>query len=436
MYLSRIIDSELLNWKKSQSPKPLLIRGARQVGKTQSIRNLGKNFDYFIEINFEADKEIHYLFEKNISTLELTENISAIYGKPIMNRKTLLFFDEIQSCIPAIQSLRFFYENNQGLHVIAAGSLLEFALQEIPSFGVGRIRSMFMYPFSFNEFLVAMQEDKLLKLKQKAKPNIPLNEAIHNKLLKYYKKFIILGGMPEVISNYIQNKDLNECFLILNDLKNSYFDDFAKYKKIVPSKRIRDVFNSVVMQAGEKFVYSKTNSNDHHSQIKEALELLILAGIVIPVTHTSANGLPLGAETNNKKRKMLLLDTGLLLNVLNLDIRKLILIDDFNTINKGAITEVFVGLEFLKYASPYERKPLYYWHREAKSSNAEVDYVITIGNEITPVEVKSGTRGAMQSMNIFLQSKNKNLGVRISSENFSEYDKTKVFPLYAVSNIE
>ncbi len=435
MYLSREIDKELLEWKKSPTPKPLLIRGARQIGKTQTIRNLGTYFDNFIEINFESDKDIHSIFEGNLSPQEISENLSVLYSQPIKEGKTLLFFDEIQSCIPAIQSLRFFYEKMPGLNIVAAGSLLEFALSEIPSFGVGRIRSMFMYPFSFDEFLAAIDETSLLNFKHKASPENPLNEAIHNKLIQYLRKFIFLGGMPEVVSNYMQTKDLNQCFLILNDLKNSYFDDFAKYKKIVPVKRIRDVFNAVVNQTGSKFVYSKTDSNDNHNQIKEALELLMLAGVVIPVSHTSANGLPLGAEINQKKRKMLLLDTGLFLNILDLDIRKIFLTDDFNSINKGNLTEMFVGLEIMKYNTPYNRKSLFYWHREAKSSNAEVDYIISSESEIIPIEVKSGKGGSMQSLKVFMDSKNSKKGIRISAENFSKYDKIEVFPLYAVSNI-
>lgn len=435
MYLNRLIDNELLEWKKEENCKPLLVRGARQIGKTQSIRNLGKQFENFIEINFEEDKAIHSLFEGNLSANEISNNISAIYNTPVIKGKTLIFFDEIQSCIPAIQSLRFFYEQMQGLHIAAAGSLLEFTMSEIPSFGVGRIRSMYMYPFSFNEFLLAFNEEKLLELKQKASPQKALNNAVHEKLTQYLRKFLILGGMPEVVSKYVKTKDLQQCFLILNDLKSSYFDDFAKYKKIVPVKRIRDIFNSVVMQAGSKFVFSKTQSGDNHKQIKEALELLILAGIVIPVTHTSANGLPLGAETNYKKRKMLLIDTGLFLNILNLDIGKIILTDDFNTINKGNLTEMFIGLELMKYTSPYQRSSLYYWHREARNSNAEVDYLTVQNNNIVPIEVKSGKTGAMQSMNIFLKSKKLPKGIRISGENFSSYDNIEVYPLYAVSNI-
>jgi uncharacterized protein len=434
-YFSRSIDIELERWKNDKGRKPILLRGPRQVGKTQSVRYLARKFDYYVEINFESDRKIHSLFEGDLTAEEIVRNISAVFNIPVKTGRTLLFFDEIQACIPAIQSLRFLYEQIPGLHVIAAGSLLEFSLSDIPSFGVGRIRSLFMYPFSFDEFLSACNEDDLLALKRKATPMQPLNNALHEKLLQKLKTFMIIGGMPESVAKFISNNDLRESSLVLNDLRTSYFDDFAKYKKRVPAQRLRDVYNSVVMQTGNKFIYSKIDSGDNQKQIKEALELLIQAGVVIPVTHTSANGLPLGAEAKPNKRKMILLDTGLLLNTMNLDIGEVILSDDYTTINKGSMAEMFVGLELIKYSSPYQKNALYYWHREARNSNAEVDYVIAKGNSILPLEVKSGRQGAMQSMNLFVQTKGAHKGIRISQENFSQYRNIEVFPLYAISNI-
>lgn len=433
-YLKRQVDIELTVWKNSLKRKPVLLRGARQVGKTKTVRNFAKQFDNFLEINFEENKNIHSVFQDNLSPSEICENLSVIFKTTIRSNETLLFFDEIQACIPAIQSLRFFYEKMPDLHLIAAGSLLEFALAEIPSFGVGRIRSMFMFPLSFDEFLLACNESNLLNIKQKASTQKPLINAVHNKLLKYLKKFIILGGMPEVISNYIETNDFNMSFQILDDLIISFNDDFAKYKERVPVSRIREVFNSVVLQTGGKFIFSKAATNTNHKQIKEALNLLIQAGIVIPVIHTAANGLPLGAEINYKKQKMLLFDTGIFLRILNFDIGEMLTSNDFNVINKGNIAELFVGLEYLKYQSCYKKSDLYYWHREAKNSNAEVDYLFTKNSDIYPIEVKAGTKGSMQSMNLFLKEKNRQTGIRISAENFSEYNNILVYPLYAIKN--
>ena len=195
-YYKRLIDITLHNWKNSSDRKPLLLRGARQVGKSSAVRQLSMNFDYFIEINFEEQAEIHELFQRNLSAVQLCENISILTGIPIVAGQTLLFFDEIQNCIPAISSLRFFYEQMPELHLIAAGSLLEFAIKELPSYGVGRVRSVFMNGFSFDEFLMALGEEALVLFKQKANYENPLPDIFHNKLLDYLKKFLIIGGMP------------------------------------------------------------------------------------------------------------------------------------------------------------------------------------------------------------------------------------------------
>jgi len=435
MYLKRKIDNELLLWKSEVVRKPLLLRGARQVGKSSSVRKLGESFRSFLEINFEENKKIHSLFNGDLTPQVLCENLSLMFDKEIVPGETLLFFDEIQSCIPAISSLRFFYEKMPELHVIAAGSLLEFALAEIPSFGVGRIRSIYMYPLSFDEFLDALGQQKLRELKGKADAQNPLSVPLHDKLLNLVKKFLIIGGMPEVVRNYVTKNDLRECQRVLDDLIISFRNDFAKYRVKIPSLRIREVFESVVQQAGGKFVYAKASQNLNIAQIKEALELLIMAGLVTPVTHSHANGIPLGAEVNLKKRKMLLIDTGLFQRLLQLDISELILSNGFELVNKGGIAEQFVGLEITKNASCYEQKELFYWHREALNSNAEVDYLIQKQNDIVPLEVKSGIKGSMNSMFLFLKEKKARYGCRISMENFAEYENIKVYPLYAVANI-
>ncbi|MHB8207129.1 ATP-binding protein [Mucilaginibacter sp.] len=386
-------------------------------------------------MNFEEQRQVHKLFEGDLNPIELCENLSILYNVPIIPGKTLLFFDEVQACIPAISSLRFFYEKYPELHVIAAGSLLEFALAEIPSFGVGRIRSLFVYPLSFDEFLTAIGESQLLTAKRKATFKKPLPEPIHQKLLNHVKRFLILGGMPEVIASFVQNGNINSCGQVLDDLITSLKADFAKYKGQVPFLRISEVFDSVVRQAGGKFVYTKAATETSHRQIKEALDLLIMSGLVIPVTHTAANGLPLGAEANPKQRKMLLLDTGIFQRLLGLNISDILFEDNFDAINKGAIAEQFVGLELLKSFSCYRQENLYFWHREAKSSSAEVDYVIQQNENIVPIEVKSGKKGSMQSLFLFLEEKKKNalVGARFSLENYSSYENIQVFPLYAVS---
>jgi uncharacterized protein len=434
-YINRKIDDDLLLWMREENRKPLLLRGARQVGKSSVVKHLAEQFEFFLEINFESNNEVRDLFAKgDLSPFKLCQELSTIYQTPIIPGKTLLFFDEIQSSIPAISSLRFFYEEYGELHVIAAGSLLEFAFQEIPSFGVGRVRSMFMYPMSFFEFLNACNHQLLLQAIQKADCKKPLSEAVHKKAVELLRIFFILGGMPEVVSAYVNGSDLLSCQRILDDLIISLRSDFAKYKKKVSTSQLSTVFDSVTAQMGKKFVYTNI-SNDYNSrQLKESMELLIMSGLVIPVIHSAANGIPLGAEIDNKKKKLLLLDTGIFQRLLGLPLSDLLISNDFSLINKGNIAELFAGLEILKSSSCYEKKNIYYWHRESKSSNAEVDFVIQSGRNIVPIEVKSSNKGAMQSMRLFMKEKQSSFGIRTSLENFGELSGIKIVPLYALGD--
>lgn len=432
-YLNRIIESQLNTWKVEQDRFPLLIRGARQVGKSSLVKQFGKQFQYFIELNLEINPEISKVFEENLEPHRICDELALIYNTPIEPGKTLLFIDEIQSSLSAISSLRFFYEQYPELHVIAAGSLLEFALSELPSFGVGRIRSLFLYPFSFNEFLHAVGENKLFEAIQNAKPEKPLSELVHKKALNLYKRFVIIGGMPKVVSHYVETGNLLKCQQILDDLVLSYQDDFVKYKKRISSFMLREVFNSVVAQNSNKFVYTKATPDLNRGQVKLCLELLSMAGLIYPVTHSSANGIPLGAEINVKFRKYIVFDSGIYQRILGLELSDLLLNNDFDSINKGSIAELFVGLELMKISD--KRNELYYWQRESKNSQAEVDYLVQKNAMILPIEVKSGTKGSMQSLFLFLNEKRIETGIRISQENFSEYDKIKVFPIYAVASI-
>ncbi|GHT09241.1 hypothetical protein FACS189426_07030 [Bacteroidia bacterium] len=260
-YIKRIIDNDLTTWAADFDRMPLLLRGARQVGKSSSVRNLSCHFENFVEINFEKNKKARKAFEGDLIPEEICNNLSYLLGKDIIAGKTLLFFDEIQACPAAIESLRFFYEDYPELHLIAAGSLLEFALAELNSFGVGRIQSLFMYPFSFNEFLHSLDEDRLIELIDEQTENKPIFDPVHQKLLQYLKIFLITGGMPKVIATYQATKDLLKCGNVLSQLLNSLKTDFAKYRKRVPELRLTNVFNSVANQMGKKFVYAMLSHN-------------------------------------------------------------------------------------------------------------------------------------------------------------------------------
>ena len=437
MYIQRRVDKELVIWKESAKRKPLLLRGARQVGKSSSVKELAKQFDFFLEINFDRkeSQEARLIFERTSSPKQICKELSVIYEVPIEAGRTLLFLDEIQSSLPVISSLRYFYEDYPELHVIAAGSLLEFALQELPSFGVGRIHSLFMYPFSFDEYLQAIDLKMLAESLQNASPENPLSEAIHNKCCQQLMQFIFIGGMPEVVATYVQGGSLLECQQVLDDLMLTFDDDFAKYKERVPVSRLRDVFAAIIQQTGTKFTYSQASAEANHGQIKEGIELLELAGLVYPVTHTSANGIPLAAETNPKFRKYLIFDTGIYQRFLKLDAGQILLGNNLFQVNKGALAELFVGLEMIKSAPFNNPEQLFYWQREKQGSLAEVDYVVQQGTNIVPVEVKSGTKGSMQSMFRFLSEKNYTYGIRCSMENFGTYQNIRIYPLYATSMI-
>ncbi len=433
--MKRLIDAELILWKEEKKRKVLLVRGARQVGKTYSIKKLGEKFDSFIEINFEEHPPIKSFFDKALNPNEICEKLSIYFGVNIIPEETLLFFDEIQACPNALRALRFFYEKMPDLHVAAAGSLIEFTISEIPSFGVGRIRTLFMYPMSFCEFLTATGEDRLNKLVMMSSPDNPVDPVIHEKILEKLKIFQITGGMPEVVKTYISEKNFSSCQLIIDEIITTLFDDFAKYKNKSPVLRLQEVFTSIVHQSGNKFKYANISSSGSHQGYKNALELLVKAGLAYKINHTAARGLPLAAQIDTKKFKVLILDSGIYQRILGLDLSEHIL-EPFNKlINKGDLSEIFTGLELIAAHSPYSRPTLFYWHREARSSNAEVDYVISRNTRIFPIEVKAGTRGQMQSLHLFLKERSLEKGLRVSHENFANYDKIITMPIYAVRNI-
>lgn len=432
MYISRNIDKYLTDWAQKESRKPLLLRGARQVGKTSAVRHLGSSFKSYVEIDLNERRDLHSIFAPQNTPQQICDALNVLLGCNIVAGETLLLFDEIQECPEAINKLRYFYERYPELHVIATGSLLEFALEELPSFGVGRIESLFMYPFSFAEFLNATGNVNLLNAIASADSKHPLVEAIHTKAVALLKEFIAIGGMPEVIATYVNSHSISQCQRILDTLIMSFRADFIKYRKRIDSSLINDAWMSIAEQGLGKFVYSRVNSNLRTDVIKQAVQTLVMAGLANSVVHTSANGLPLGAEVDRKYTRITMLDTGIVQRLLNLDLLPYLADADATTINKGAMAEVFVAEELIKAMSPYAQTELYCWHREDKQGNAEIDFVVEKNGNIVPIEVKSGTKGAMQSMHYFMQVKNITMGIRTSLENFGSLGNINIIPLYAI----
>ena len=454
MYCKRLIDNYLSEWASRDTHKPVLLRGARQVGKSTAVKELSKKFDSFVEINFEKQPKYKILFDDDLDVKRIVPQISAIYGTSIKPGQTLLFLDEIQECPRAIMALRFFKEDMPELHVIAAGSLLEFALKELPTFGVGRIHSMFMYPMTFDEFLEANGQQLLIETRNEASIDNPLPEPIHNKLVDFLRTYMLVGGMPEAVKTWVEYHDYIRCQEVQDDIVVTYEDDFPKYKKNVDPTLLRRTLRSVAVQAGKKFVYTKVGLDYKTAEVKKAVELLTLAGILHPVTHTDANGLPLGSEEDKSYQKMLLLDTGLLLRLLNMSLgdvseltTQILTASATDLANKGPMAEMVVGLEMLHNMSPNIRHELYYWVRHAKNSQAEIDYIATYLQTVVPIEVKADTQGGMKSLWAFMRDKRLHYAIRCSMENFGKFDyidnqannevrHVRICPMYAIARIE
>lgn len=451
-YIQRNIDKTLLEWKESVVHKPLLLRGARQVGKSSAVRHLGSSFQYFAEVNFERDKAVATFFKDNLDVHLIASKISNYLQVPVLPGKTLLFLDEIQACPEAIMALRFFKEDYPELHVVAAGSLLEFALQELPTFGVGRIHSVFMYPMTFDEFLIAMGKEGLITMRRSSDSTHPLDAAFHDLLIEQFRIYLLVGGMPEAVATWKATTDFLQCQRIHNDILLTYEDDFNKYSRRVNPELLRLTLHGVCHQMGQRFTLSQISDGHRSYQIREALQLLTLAGILTPVVATAANGFPLDAEADERRVKYLFLDSGLLLSVLHLDgdlsqqlIQLIMTGTPQDLVNKGSITEMVAGLELIRYRSNIQRPRLFYWEKSGKSI-AEVDYLTVHNMKVLPIEVKAGTQGGMKSLWMFMREKHLTDAVRCSLENFGSFGYTdkedsdavrhvRICPLYAMSQL-
>ena len=446
-YYRRHIDEQLLKWKDDPRHKPLLIRGARQVGKSTAVRELAKQFRYFVEINFEKQPDLLQLFPENIDVKKTCEKLSGSLGIPIVPNETLLFIDEIQISKEAIMSLRYFKEDYPELHVVAAGSLLEFALEELPSFGVGRIRSLYMYPFSFDEFLMAQGLELMVNYKKKATSTAPMTEKAHKDLVDQLRSFYLVGGMPAAVTEWMETHSYIEVSHVHTDIIQTYEDDFNKYKKRVSPVLLRQVLRSVALQIGNKFVYAVAARDVHSSVVRDALHLLTLAGLITPVKHTNGNGLPLGAEENDSYVKYLFFDLGVMQTMLDIPAADILMASNLDFVNKGGTSEMFAGLEMQKYRDCFQKAEMHYWHNTNKGSNAEVDYLKAQNGKVLPIEVKANTQGGMQSLWIFMRKRHLQNAVRTSLENFGQFDyfdpeenfeqrHVDIIPLYALSNLE
>lgn len=431
--MRRLIDPYLLDWKKSDQRKPLLIRGARQIGKTYAVRKLGESFEDFVEINFELAPDAALLFEKDLYPERIVRELSLLVGRPIIPGKTLLFLDEIQAAPRVFSALRYFYELLPSLHVIAAGSLLDFTTEEV-GIPVGRVMSFYMYPMSLLEFLHALDQELLVQEILAHTPDVPLSDPIHRKLLFFTGEYLAVGGMPEIVKCWQETKDLFACSRLQQTLIDTYRQDFNKYAKKFQIKYLNLLFDFVPVRMGKKFKFSEAGGDYQKRELSPCLDLLSTAGITTKVFWSAGNGIPLGSQIDLQDFKVLFLDIALCQVILGLDLGAWIINPLEQFINKGELVEAFVGQELLAYSNPFKKSSLYYWHRAVRGSQAEIDYLIQKEENIIPIEVKSGSGTTLKSMQMFLESHpNSSYGIKFSTLNYSVFQKIHSYPLYAVA---
>lgn len=430
--MRRIVDHYLNHWMKGPRRKPLLLRGARQVGKTYAARHLGTKFASFVEINLELNLQARTVFAKDLDPHRIIRDLSIVAGQKIIPGKTLLFLDEIQVYPNILTALRYLYEMIPELHVIAAGSLLDFAIEQV-GIPVGRVESLYIYPVSFIEFLA---QTPLLLQEVIDMDKHALSEVAHNKLLEILGYYLAIGGMPEVVHAWFQTNDPLIIDRIHHQLIDTYKQDFAKYAKKHQVKYVDTVFRAIPQQLGNKFKYARIEGEFRKRELAPALDLLDTAGVAHKIFSSSGQGIPLGAQADIQDYKVLFIDVGLTQASLGLNVADWFLHPLQAFVNKGELVEAFVGQEMLVYADPFKKQQLYYWHRQAKSSQAEVDYLMQKSNQIIPIEVKSGPGTALKSMRVFLDShRSTPYGIRFSTHQYSTFETLRSYPLYAVMNV-
>ncbi|NTW69746.1 MAG: ATP-binding protein [Chlorobiaceae bacterium] len=394
----RFIDNDLRRWQESSRRKPLILRGARQVGKTWSLKEFGKNrFESLVLVDLERNQPLRKLFDGDLKATRICADLEVILQQKITPGKTLLFFDEIQACPRAITALRYFYEEMPELHVVAAGSLLEFALEE-SSFPVGRVQFLNLYPLCFAEYLEAIGNAPAATVVL-GNP-AAISSVVHELLRDELKRYFFIGGMPDAVKAYLDNNSLRDAFEVQKEIAESYRMDFVKYSPKVDRFSLDSVFTSLPQHIGKQIKYARLGEGFSGLVLKKAFDALCLAQVARRVPSVDPSGLPLGATASAKLFKALMLDIGLLRYLSGMPNDIEYAKSDLLAIYRGTMAEQFVGQEMLV----AQQGSLYYWDRQAKNSSAEVDYLAVLNGKIYPVEVKSGATGSLRSLHLFLAS--------------------------------
>ncbi len=415
--LDRFALIDLDNWKNNKNRKPLVIRGARQVGKSFLVKMFAEktNLDLF-EVNLELQEDFLGCFASKdpkqiVTLLELKTS------RKITPGKTLLFLDEFQSAPDILSTLRYFHELMPELHIIVASSLLEFILEKHSfSMPVGRIEYLHLGPMTFKEFLYAINKKQLAIYLGEYQVGADFPNVIHNELMSLFRIYCTVGGMPESVRVYRESESMLDVESIKQSILLTYRDDFSNYGKQVNYSRIQNIYQKIPLLVGDKLKYVSLDRNLRSSDLRKALHLLALAKVYTPVFHSDSDGLPLCAGVNEKVQKPLFLDVGLLVAASGMNYTDIVSSDDFALVKSGAVCEQFIGQHLLYNKPAYKQPELVYWCRQKAQASSEVDYVQTHGTAIFPVEVKAGKPATLKSLQVFISQKKSPYGVRFNAE--------------------
>ena len=424
----RKIEEELKEWK-SNSKTPLMIIGARQTGKTYIIDEFCKNnFTNYVYFNLDKEEEIKNIFETTFNPDIIVKNIEVTKNVVINPSDTVIFFDEIQVSERAISSLKYFCESDKDYKIICAGSLLGVKINRFKSsFPVGKVIIKYLFPMDFEEFLLALGEDRLVnEIYEHYNSNVALIEPIHNKALNLYKEYLVLGGMPSLINNYIDNDYIisHVDFTLQDQIVTSYLADMNKYVENSEGIKITQIYNSIpkeLARVNNSFMFSIVDPDARKNRYESSMDWLLASNMILKCDLTERNESPFKAFSNSNKFKIYLSDVGLLRSLSNIEYNEILL--DKNEMFKGVLTENYVATELYP-----KTKELFYYN----FGKYEIDFLIKIEGDVIPVEVKSGRRTNSKSLNEYIKKYNPKFSIRISSKNFGFENNIKSVPLYAV----
>ena len=429
--MQRYALKHLINWKNKKNHKPLVIQGARQVGKTWLMQEFGKKYyEQVAYINFDVDVKSREIFDVDYDTERLIMDIGLATKTKINPENTLIILDEIQECPRALTSLKYFHENAPQYDIIVAGSLLGVACHEGTGFPVGKVSFMNLYPLSFEEFLLAMGEERFVELLNKK--DFKTIKLFNNKYEKLLKQYCYVGGMPEVVNNFIENKDFESVRVLQKEILSAYEEDFTKHIPTNTVAKIRLLWKSIPAQLtkeNKKFIYGAAKEGARARNFEAALSWLINSGLVYRVNKITKPDLPITAYEDFNSFKLFVLDVGLLGAMTDLQANTIIdgnrIFEEF----KGAIAEQYVLQQF----KTIKDLPVFYWSNE--TSRAEIDFVIQIKSDVVPVEVKAERNLQAKSLKVYMEKFKPNYAIRTSMADYKKTDNLIDLPLYTIENI-